>query len=183
MNLRLKAAALTSGVPFVKSRGLVEIGRLAADAFESEYPTWKKLSYPEQLGQFARFTKQEAEKALASGVSLQTLRGRLRDNARRFGRKIRRILRLTSPEEVMAAARILYRVIRIDLEGTSRGEIVVRKCFFSSVYSPRVCELISALDEGILAGLADGGELRFMERLSEGKNCCRAQFSFGQEPR
>ncbi len=183
MNLRLKAAALLSGVPFMKSRGLVELGRLAAAAFETEYPAREKSTYPELLDQFARFTKQEAEKALASGVSLQAIRGRLRDNARRFGRKIRRILRLSSPEEVMAGARILYRVIKIDMAGTARGEIVFRKCFFSAFYSPGVCELVSALDEGILAGLADGGELRFMERLSEGKNCCRAQFSFGQEPR
>jgi hypothetical protein len=183
MNPRLKAAALLSGVRLVKSRGLVELGRLAADAFETEYPAWEKLSYPEQLGQFARFTKQEAEKALASGGSVEAMRSRLRDNARRFGRKIRRKLRLSSPQDVMTAARILYRVIKIDLEGTSRGEIVVRKCFFSAFYSPGVCELMSALDEGILAGLADGGELRFRERLSEGKNCCRAQFSFGREPR
>jgi len=178
MNLRLKAAALLGGFGFMRSRGLVELSRLTADAFGAEYPFSKKSSSLSLLHRYGQFTKREAEKALASGEPVQMIRERLRDNACRFGREIRRRLRLDSPEEVMAAARLLYRQIKIDLRGTPRGEIVIRKCFFSAYYSPRVCDLVSALDEGILAGLAGGGELRFLLRISEGNDSCRARFLF-----
>ena len=78
----------------------------------------------------------------------------------------------------MAAARILYRALEIDLRGDEDGAIVVRRCAFSPRYSPEVCGLMSAADAGLLAGLAAGGRLAFSARLSEGADSCRARFTF-----
>jgi hypothetical protein len=71
---------------------------------------------------------------------------------------------------------VIYRQLGIDFRGSPDGEIVIRRCFFAAVYTPRVCALVSALDRGLLAGLAGGGELRFGQRLTEGACCCRARF-------
>jgi hypothetical protein len=68
----------------------------------------------------------------------------------------------------------MYRMVNIDLRGDGAGGIVVRRCFFSSYYSAEVCGLISALDEGLIAGLSSGMKLRFFRKITEGDDCCRA---------
>ncbi len=181
MNLRLSAAEIVARLGPIRARAIKELSRITAAAFEVECPPPENSSPARLLSRYALFTRQEAERALTSGASVTVLRGRLRDNAQNLAREIRRRFRLRTPRDVMSAARLLYRMIEIDLAGTPGGEIVVRRCFFCRIYSPRVCELISALDEGILAGLAGGGELRFLDRMTAGSEYCRAQFAFGAE--
>lgn len=85
--------------------------------------------------------------------------------------------------------RSLYRAIGIDFAGELRGElpgglpreVVIGRCFFSRFYSEGVCRLISALDSGVAAGISGGGQLEFYQRLSEGHECCWAQFRFKGE--
>ena len=81
----------------------------------------------------------------------------------------------------MDAARWLYRVLGIAFQGTADGAITIRRCAFSDVYSGPVCRLISALDRGVLAGLAGGGQLTFQTRLTEGAAVCRACFDWEGE--
>jgi hypothetical protein len=82
----------------------------------------------------------------------------------------------------MRAARVIYRLLGIDFRGRADGTIVIRRCGFSRVYSPRACELVSGLDEGLLAGLAGGGggrgRLVFASRITEGCARCEATFHF-----
>jgi hypothetical protein len=77
----------------------------------------------------------------------------------------------------MTLGRFLYGILDIDLEGSDNGEITVRRCYFSSFYSPQVCQIMSAMDRGLLAGLSGTGELVFSQRITEGPTCCRAHFS------
>ncbi|MCJ7486279.1 MAG: L-2-amino-thiazoline-4-carboxylic acid hydrolase [Candidatus Aminicenantes bacterium] len=110
------------------------------------------------------------------------IRQRLFNEALRLGREIARELGVSTFQEAMTAARILYRGLKIDFRGDRQGDIVIRRCSFSRHYSPGVCRLMSALDAGILSGLAGGGELEFAQRLTEGADCCRAHFSFPKAP-
>jgi hypothetical protein len=57
----------------------------------------------------------------------------------------------------------------------SHGEITVRRCPFSDVYSVEVCRLVGALDSGLLAGLSGGDRLEFTQRITEGAPCCLAR--------
>ena len=41
---------------------------------------------------------------------------------------------------------------------------------------------MSAMDRGLLAGLAGGGELAFSQRITEGHPCCRARFALAGNP-
>jgi hypothetical protein len=73
---------------------------------------------------------------------------------------------------------LVYKIIRIDLQGGPEGHILIRKCFFSHYYSYEVCRVISSLDEGLLAGISGGGRLKFDQRITEGHDCCRARLLF-----
>ena len=84
-------------------------------------------------------------------------------------------------DEVRELARILYRAIGVEMQGDGQGTLTVRRCYFSQFYSGPVCDLISALDDGVFSGLAGGGQLRFSERLTEGRECCRAKLQLGEE--
>ena len=79
----------------------------------------------------------------------------------------------------MALGRLVYAAIRIDFRGTELGDVTVNRCFFSSFYSAQVCQVISSLDAGLLAGLTGGAQLTFSERITEGADRCRACLAAG----
>jgi hypothetical protein len=176
MNVRLKVFGILRR-SFIGKRKLLRLFRLTASAFRTDVPPLRGKSYEECLREFRRFTAEESEKSFVRGDAGEVNKALFR-NARGFGEGMRRSLRLKSAADVMAAARLLYGALGIDFRGRTGGGIVIEKCFFSQVYSPRTCELISALDRGIMAGLANGGDLRFTQRLTEGSACCLADFKF-----
>src|SRR4029450_2296143 len=94
--------------------------------------------------------------------------------------RLRAGLRLRTTEDAMGAARVAYGLLDIDLHGTRHGEITVRRCAFSDVYSAEVCRLVSALDAGLLAGLSGGDRLEFSQRITEGAPTCLARLRPGR---
>ena len=161
---------------FFKKQALRELFEATANAFGREVPSLETQSLLQRLRTYARFTAEQAEEYLQRGEDPASLEARLHRNARRLGQRLRQRFGITRRQEVMAMARILYSIIDIDFEGSPEGDIVIRRCYFSQFYSPRVCELISALDEGLLAGLAGGGKLTFTERITQGCEACKARF-------
>lgn len=131
------------------------------------------LSAEETLQAFRDFTAHVVVEPAASPAVSQ----RLFDMAYGYGKCVRRALRIASTDDAMAAARVFYGLLGIDFTGDARGEITVNRCFFSCVYTPEVCKLMSALDAGMLAGLSAGGKLVFSQRMTEGYPCCRARLS------
>jgi hypothetical protein len=174
MNARLKLAA--AFLPRrVKEKRLRQLFQLTAQAFQTEMPDIGSLSFSECLRIYGLYSSGEAEKVIARGDE-QSVRSRLYGNAFWLGGELRKALRPRTMQEFMTAAAILYGAIGIDLQGDTEGHVLIRRCFFSRYYSRRICELMSSVDQGILAGLSDGGELRFIQRLTEGKDCCKAEF-------
>ncbi|HMA54714.1 MAG TPA: hypothetical protein VKT17_09640 [Acidobacteriota bacterium] len=165
----------------LRRRKLEELLLLTARAFDAPPPALRGLSLDELLRKFAEFSNERAARILDAQARLAETERALFDGASRLGQEIRGTLRVSSPREAMTAARILYRSLGIDLRGGPGGEIVIRRCYFSGLYSSDVCRLMSSLDAGILSGLAGGGGLRFAERITEGRDCCRARFSFKEE--
>ena len=152
----------------------MELFNCTALAFECGIPQLEGLSFDECLEKYALFTKEEVEKSIQQGNDLQTIKNRLYQNAFRLGEKLRKRFHVTTIEEVMTMSRILYRTMEIEFHGTVQGEITINRCFFSRFYSSQVCQVISSLDEGVIAGLSGGGQLIFSERITEGKDCCKA---------
>ena len=162
---------------FAKERVLNGLFAATAIGFGRAALVPEGLPFDERLAAYARFTRDEAERAIREGRDLAAIQARLRHEAFELGRRLRRILGVEGTAEALTAARPLYQVIGIDFRGTAAGEVTVRSCFFRDYYSPEICRLVSALDEGVLAGLAGDGRLTFSERLTEGHDCCRARFT------
>ena len=107
------------------------------------------------------------------------------DEAYRPERAINRLLqglstsKVETMEEVMALGQILYRAIGVEIQGDAQGSVTVQHCYFSRFYSGQVCDLISALDDGVFSGLSGGGRLVFSERITEGRDFCRAKLILG----
>ena len=69
---------------------------------------------------------------------------------------------------------MFYRQIGIEVSGGPLGDIHVGRCFFARYYTEPVCAVVSALDQGLVAGLFAGASLEFQQRLTGGGACCRA---------
>ena len=165
---------------FIKKRVLNELFIITARAFECALPPLRGFSYAELLKQYALFTRAEAEKSIQHKHDLQAIRNRLFDQAYQMGHELRKKLNIRTDEEVMDLGQKLYNVLGINFQGNQQGLITISRCFFSEYYSSQVCQLISALDEGVLAGLSGGGQLNFSQRITDGNNCCLAQFISGE---
>jgi hypothetical protein len=144
----------------VKQEGLRDLFACTAAAFQCDVPRLDGLSFDGCLHAYALFTRENAAEALQSGQDLDALQDRLYQNAFQLGQRLRKRLRITAIDDVMAAGRTLFCGLGIDFEGKRQGTVTIRRCYFSRFYSPQVCALISALDAGVLAGLAGGGSSR-----------------------
>lgn len=164
---------------FIKKNKLNELFRLTADAFQSEVPELKGISYAECLTKYALFTQKQAESCLQSGCSSDGVKYRLYQNACIFGQNLRKQLHISTWEEAAKALSIIYELIGIDFRCDRQGEYIIRQCFFSKYYSKGVCDIISSLDEGLAAGLSGGGRLCFNQRITEGGCCCKGYFERG----
>ena len=179
MNLRL-ALLGRSLSHSVKLRMLEELARIAAEGFGAAAPKWAGSSFAARLAEYARFTAHEAECLVAAGddPATEAAKDRLRAGATQLGVSVRATLGIRGEEEAFTALKLLYRQIGIDVGGRSSGaparEITVGSCYFADYYSESVCRVIEALDQGLVAGLFDGGSLEFFERLTGGRPCCRA---------
>ncbi|MCD8078811.1 MAG: hypothetical protein LUE63_10695 [Lachnospiraceae bacterium] len=150
--------------------------RQTAKAFGVDVPNDAGRSTPELLKAYAQFTAKEAVRAMQDGDTLETLHQKLYQMAHALGSRLRRLLNPKDEKECFSVITLLYRNIGIQICEESPGTVCVRKCYFSGFYAPEVCDLISAIDQGIFAGIYQGGKLTFHERITEGCDVCRADF-------
>ena len=166
---------------FIREEILAELFEATAAAFACPAPALEHLSYDECLHTFASFTREQAEKALREGRDVQAIKTRLYENAYPLGTKLRKWFGIDTIEEVMELGQILYRAIGVEIQGDTQGNVIVNRCYFSQFYAGPICDLISALDDGIFSGLSGGGKLSFSERLTEGHKCCRARLELPEK--
>jgi len=174
MNILIKV--LPHNLPaFIREEILAQLFEATADAFECPAPAHDHLSYDACLQTYALFTSEQAEKALQAGRDVSAIKTQLYQNAYPLGGKLRKWFSVDTMEEVMELGQILYRAIGVEIQGDTQGDVTVKRCYFSQFYSGPVCDLISAMDDGVFSGLSGGGRLVFSQRLSEGRECCRAR--------
>lgn len=175
MNMMGKIAGVY--VPqYLKKRELKNLFDMTATAFGATTVQTSGLSYERMLDEYARFTSTVISKSVNELHNLGTARQQLCRQAYTVGNNIRERLGVISISDIMTACRIVYRCIGIDFEGTETGEITIRRCFFSKYYSDQACGIISCLDKGLVAGISKGGKLSFVQRITDGSDCCKAQF-------
>ncbi len=162
---------------FVKKKVIRELTRLTADAFHCKVPDLKGLTNKVCLQAYAIFTCEQAQRLVRCGYGVGEVKERLYQAAMQMGKEIRRRLHIDTQQQVLAASRMMYRILGIRMHEDSLGGILISDCFFSRYYSGEVCRIISSLDEGVAAGLSGGGKLEFHQRITEGGNCCKAHFN------
>ncbi|MCD8189535.1 MAG: hypothetical protein LUD78_04835 [Clostridiales bacterium] len=150
--------------------------RQTAKAFGVKVPEAARQSNSELLRTYAQFTAKEAMRAMQHGDTLETLHQELYQMAYTLGNRLRRWLNPKEEKDCFSVITLLYRNIGIQMEEEFPGTICVCKCYFSGFYTPEVCSVISAIDQGIFAGIYQGGKLTFHERITEGCDVCRADF-------
>ena len=90
-----------------------------------------------------------------------------------------------SVEDLVAAAKLLYRVLGIDFEAEDHWDgsvtLHIGRCDLSDFYDGVTCRLMSAADEGMMRGLNPDARMEFRHRMTEGANECLAAITFGRE--
>ncbi len=175
MSLLLKIAQIHTP-NFFKKRELAKLFDLVASAFRSSIPPTAGLSFLQRRALFAQFTQAVAEQAVLRGDNLPAIQQRLYRGAYEIGANYRSRFKVSSLPAAMTVSRLLYRSLGIDFRGHEDGGITICRCFFSDYYSAATCQIISALDAGLIAGLAGSDTLTFSQRITEGHDVCQAQF-------
>ncbi len=129
------------------------------------------LHNDEALKVYAEFTRDN----LQGTVNQQVLQ-QMHQEACKTGRMLRKLMRLSNQADVERVTIALYRNIGIKLEGHLPGQLRFRHCYFSQYYTPQLCLAASALDDGIMRGLAGDGRLTFQQRITQGCQYCLATF-------
>lgn len=178
MNLRLMI--LDKFVPsFIKTARIKELFITTAAAFEVALPDLYGIKYPALLEEYVHFAKNESDKILNNEQRTAEIRSRLYKSAVETGLLLKDELRIKNFEEVLVASRIFYRILGIEFSGDAGGKITISQCLFSRYFSAKHCALFSALDEGVAEGLSNG-QLRFTQRITDNKECCKAIINFTQ---
>lgn len=166
---------------FLRKRILLELFRASADAFKCPAPAVKHRSYENCLRTYAVFTSEQAERALRDGRDIDEVKTRLFQNAYPLGAKLRKWTGARTLGDVMELGQILYKAIGVKIEGNRQGHVTVKHCYYSHFYSAQGCALISALDDGLFSGLSGGSRLTFSERITEGREYCRAKLLMAEK--
>jgi hypothetical protein len=86
--------------------------------------------------------------------------------------------------DLIKASKILYRILGIDFHiewiDQTHAVAVIEHCALSEKYSKLTCEILSATDEGVIAGLQPNVEMKFQEYITGGCPNCRANLNFKQ---
>ncbi len=103
-----------------------------------------------------------------------------------LGHEVREMLGVgDNPNDLILAARVLYRVLGIDFRvewsGGNTAVLVVNKCALASEYSELTCLVLSATDEGVMQGLNPTTQMQFREYITDGATACKADILFTGE--
>jgi hypothetical protein len=89
-----------------------------------------------------------------------------------------------NPNDLIKASKILYRILGIDFHiewlNQTNAVAVIEHCALSEQYSKLTCEVLSATDEGVIAGLQPNVKMKFQEYITGGCQNCRASLNFKQ---
>lgn len=137
------------------------------------------LSHADALRTYAEYTSHH----LRNGADDPLLQ-RMNSRAYRLGSLLRRLFFIRSEATAQRVVKALYLNIGIRMSFADNGQLCFHRCYFSRHYTPAVCLAASALDDGIIRGITGrpAGCLRFSQRLTEGCQCCLAQFQHKTNP-
>lgn len=88
----------------------------------------------------------------------------------------------SSQSDLIKASKILYRILGISFhlewQDESNAVAVIEHCALSEQYTKLTCEVLSATDEGVIAGLQSNVKMHFTQTITGGCQNCRATLNF-----
>lgn len=113
----------------------------------------------------------------------KTIIKRMHTEAYKMGQLLRQLFLINNEGRAQRLITSLYHNIGIQLSFCSHQQLCFQRCYFSSFYTPQICEIASALDSGIICGISGlpAKHLQFCQRITEGCNCCRAQITISNQ--
>ncbi len=163
---------------FIKKKKLKELFCLTADAFQTKMPVLNGLTFHECLSLYAFFSREQAERCLQGGCTIEEVKSRLYQNSFVFGKNLRKSLHIINWEESVTALKTIYKLIGVDFQYDGQYEFIIKQCYYSNYYNAEVCTLISSMDEGLAAGLSGGGTLHFTKRITDGSSYCKGYLKY-----
>lgn len=102
-----------------------------------------------------------------------------------LGKQTRRKLGVgENPSDLVKASKILYRILGIDFhiewQDQTNAVAVIERCALSEQYSKLTCEVLSATDEGVIAGLQPNVTMKFTQYITGGCQNCKTSLNFKQ---
>jgi predicted ArsR family transcriptional regulator len=98
-----------------------------------------------------------------------------------LGEETQRRLGVQTPHDLVHAAGILYRVLGIEFTvqwiNPKKAVLTVHRCALADHYTEFTCQILSAADEGVMAGLLEGSNMKFQKMLTSGCNSCIAEIT------
>ncbi|MDD3984308.1 MAG: hypothetical protein PHY59_00040 [Methanobacterium sp.] len=79
--------------------------------------------------------------------------------------------------ETIATAHILYKVLGVKFTIKKEEKqlmLKVKSCALANHYTSQTCEIMSAADEGVLKGLNNKMDMKFLKRITDGSKNCEA---------
>ncbi len=160
---------------------LRELFALTVSAFEKDMPDIGGKSFDDCLRAYAVFTSSAVHDAYLESRDIREIEDRLYQSGKVFGSDFRKRLFIRGENQADRAIEILYAAIGIDLKCLTNGQVIVSRCFFSDFYDSPTCAVVSALDNGLVAGLTNGASLVFAKRITDGNKTCVASLSYGEK--
>lgn len=148
------------------------LANVTADAFQAKAPRLWQNKTEKALADYAAFTKNCMEVCTVDAERMYRLSYQL-------GHTLCQITGFSKREDLQRLVFLLYRNIGITMQGELPGCVTVSECYFSQIYTPQQCRMISSMDSGIVSGICGGGELSFTQRLTEGCDHCSACLKVG----
>jgi hypothetical protein len=162
-------SALRLAIPNYRPEGVESIGRDLAD-LRARMAQGHKKRVELLIGALGR------QEALAVG------RDALFQAGLRLGGEARTRLEVKDePDDLLRAARIMYRVLGIEFDMIfkgGRGEMRVHRCAMADHYTADTCSILSATDEGVVHGLSPRAEMKFTRHITSGSEECVADVAF-----
>lgn len=157
---------------FFRRIQLQVLANVTADAFGVKAPRLWQKNPEKALADYAAFTRNCMEVCTVDAERMYRLSYQL-------GYTLRRITGFSEREDLQRLVFLLYRNIGITMQGELPGCVTVSECYFSQIYTPQQCRMISSMDSGIVSGICGGVELTFTQRLTEGCDHCTACLKVG----
>jgi hypothetical protein len=172
---------------------ITELTIVALDSLLEKHAPWslaKVLNYKKPMT--GDLKKRRTAMANAHNIRVAALVDALgKDDAVRLGRQVLFQVGLNlgketrcrlgvgdSVEDLLRAARVLYRILGIKFEvqwkNKTHAQLIVHRCALADDYTATACLVLSATDEGVVQGLNPRIAMMFKERITAGAPKCIA---------